>query len=134
MAPPKGKGAAARSNPSAAPSAVSPKELEFLEPLDDGDVSDDASSHTPSSPDTEAELVRLRESLVAAHDLIATLQQQVQTLVAAAPPVKIPPGPVVPPAEQSKVNKPTEFTGKLSEYSTFISQCLLTFEMCPVAY
>ena len=35
---------------------------------------------------------------------------------------------------EPKVNKLTEFSGKLLEYSTFISQCLLTFSMCPISY
>src|SRR5213078_696675 len=52
-------------------------------------------------------------------------------LAVAAPPVVAPPiaTPSAPP-----VNKPAEFNGKLSEYATFISQCLLAFTMYPTAY
>src|SRR5213075_2588453 len=60
MAPPKGKGAAARSNPSA-PSLPE-------EPLDD----DNGTSYTP---DLEDELARLREALAAAQDRIVALEQ-----------------------------------------------------------
>src|SRR4051794_21028029 len=60
MAPPKGKSAAARSNPSA-PSLPE-------EPLDD----DNGTSYTP---DLEDELARLREALAAAQDRIVALEQ-----------------------------------------------------------
>src|SRR5579862_5621187 len=33
-----------------------------------------------------------------------------------------------------KIKKPDVFEGKISEYNTFISQCLLTFHMCPATY
>jgi Retrotransposon gag protein len=35
---------------------------------------------------------------------------------------------------EPRVSEPTEFHGKISEYSTFISQCLLTFTLCPRTY
>src|SRR5947207_11398066 len=138
MAPPKGKGAAARSNPAVPPAvhdlSEDPASHEHLESLDD----DNGASHTPPSPDLEAELVRLREALAAAQGLIAALQQANPAAPPGAsvpPPIASGPPPVaVAPAAEPKVNKPTEFSGKLSEYSTFISQCLLTFTMCPVAY
>ena len=138
MAPPKGKGAAARSNPAVPPAvhdlSEDPESHEHLESLDD----DNGASHTPPSPDLEAELARLREALVAAQDLIATLQQTNPVAPPGAsvpPPIASGPSPVaVAPAAEPKVNKPTEFSGKLSEYSTFISQCLLTFTMCPNTY
>ena len=60
MAPPKGKSAAARSNPSV-PSLPE-------EPLDD----DNGTSYTP---DLEDELARLREALAAAQDRIVALEQ-----------------------------------------------------------
>src|SRR5213075_2192107 len=129
MAPPKGKGAAARSNPSV-PSLPE-------EPLDD----DNGTSYTP---DLEDELARLREALAAAQDRIVTLEQG--NPAAAVPPLAAPPVvvavPPVPPAVTAPiatrsaptVNKPAEFNGKLSEYATFISQCLLAFTMYPTAY
>src|SRR5437868_4370835 len=126
MAPPKGKGTAARSNPSV-PSLPE-------EPLDD----DNGTSYTP---DLEDELARLREALAAAQDRIVALEQgnpavppiAVPPVVAAPPVVAVPPAaappavapPVVvaaPVANRSAptVNKPAEFNGKLSEYNTFI--------------
>src|SRR5947207_13254710 len=126
MAPPKGKGATSHGNHPAS-SSENPESHEHLESLDD----DNGASHTPLSPDLEAELVRLREALAAAQGLIAALQQ---ANPAAPPGASGPPPVAVAPAAEPKVNKPTEFSGKLSEYSTFISQCLLTFTMCPVAY
>src|SRR5436190_230550 len=142
MAPPKGKSAAARSNPSA-PSLPE-------EPLDD----DNGTSYTP---DLEDELARLREALAAAQDRTVTLEQgnpaaavppvPAPPVVVAVPPVAAPPAaapPVVPlpPAVTAPistrsapmVNKPAEFNGKLSEYATFISQCLLPFTTYPTAY
>src|SRR5947207_15174432 len=112
MAPPKGKGAAARSNPAVPPAvhnlSENPESHEHLESLDDNN---DA-SHTPPSPDLEAELVRLREALAAAQDLIVALQQANPTV---PPPGASGPPPVaVAPAAEPKVNKPTEFSGKLS--------------------
>src|SRR5213075_2174040 len=120
MAPPKGKGAAARSNPSV-PSLPE-------EPLDD----DNGTSYTP---DLEDELARLREALAAAQDRIVTLEEG--NPAAAVPPVAAPPVVVAAPiATRSAptVNKPAEFNGELSEYNTFISQCLLAFTMYPTAY
>src|SRR5271169_941978 len=35
---------------------------------------------------------------------------------------------------EPKVNRPNEFNGKISEYRTFMSQCLLTFTMQPSQY
>jgi hypothetical protein len=35
---------------------------------------------------------------------------------------------------EPKVNRPNEFDGKISEYRTFMSQCLLTFSMQPSQY
>src|SRR2546423_15403071 len=80
MAPPKGKGAAARSNPSV-PSLPE-------EPLDD----DNGTSYTP---DLEDELARLREALAAAQDRIVTLEQG--NPAAAARSASTPPCLVVPP-------------------------------------
>src|SRR5437660_790877 len=82
MAPPKGKGAAARSNPSAPSLPEEPETHEHLEPLDD----DNGTSYTP---DLEDELARLREALAAAQDRIVTLEQG--NPAAAVPPVPAPP-------------------------------------------
>src|SRR2546423_10293326 len=132
MAPPKVKGAASRSNPSA------PSRPE--DPLDDHDG-------TSYAPDLEDELARLREALAAAQDRIVPLEQgnpaaavppvAAPPVVVAAPPVvPVPPVVAAPIATRSAptVNKPAEFNGKLSEYNTFISQCLLAFTMYPTAY
>ena len=35
---------------------------------------------------------------------------------------------------EPRVSAPPEFHGKVSEYGTFISQCLLTFTLCPRTY
>src|SRR5437667_10492945 len=100
MAPPKGKGAASRGNPPASFSE-NPESHEHLESLDD----DNDASHTPPSPDLEAELVRLREALAAAQDLIVALQQANPTV---PPPGASVPPPIaaVAPAAEPKVNKP----------------------------
>ena len=37
-------------------------------------------------------------------------------------------------SREPKVNKPNDFNGKISEYRTFMSQCLLTFTMQPSQY
>ena len=68
------------------------------------------------------ELARVKQALQQAQQLIATLQRA--NTVTPAPETH----------REPKVNRPTEFSGKLSEYSTFISQCLLTFSMCPISY
>src|SRR2546423_14067274 len=83
MAPPKGKSAAARSNPSV-PSLPE-------EPLDD----DNGTSYTP---DLEDELARLREALAAAQDRIVALEQgnPAVPLVAAPPVVAAPPSSLFP--------------------------------------
>lgn len=75
-----------------------------------------------SGQDPADELTRLRQALQEAQAVITTLRRA-RTLTPAAETTREP-----------KVNKPAEFDGKLSEYSKFISQCLLTFRMCPVSY
>src|SRR5256714_14769221 len=92
MAPPKGKGAAARSNPSAPSLPEEPETHEHLEPLDD----DNGTSYTP---DLEDELARLREALAAAQDRIVALEQgnPAVPLAAAPPVVAAPPAVPVPP-------------------------------------
>jgi Ty3 transposon capsid-like protein len=119
MAPAKNKNAAPRNNPPAPRPSEDPEDLHGSEDADSQD--DNGRSDTPPPNDPEAELARLREALTTAQNLIAALQQA----SSAAPAVSV---------HEPKVNKPTEFSGKLSEYSTFISQCLLTFTMCPMAY
>ena len=75
-----------------------------------------------SDQDPAHELTRLRQALQEAREVIAALQRA-RTLT---PGVEL--------TREPKVNKPPEFDGKLSEYSKFISQCLLTFRMCPISY
>jgi hypothetical protein len=75
-----------------------------------------------SSQDPANELTRLRQALQEAQRVITVLRRS-RTLT---------PAPEI--TREPKVNKPAEFDGKLSEYSKFISQCLLTFRMCPVSY
>jgi hypothetical protein len=55
-------------------------------------------------------------------EVIATLQDTQQ---------HAPGGGVV---REPRVNEPAEFGGKASEYRTFMSQCLLTFTLCPITY
>jgi len=74
------------------------------------------------NPDPTAELARVLQQLAEAQQVIAALQRSSAT-----------PAPVAQ-AREPKVNKPTPFGGKLSEYSTFISQCILTFTLCPITY
>jgi Ty3 transposon capsid-like protein/Zinc knuckle len=87
------------------------------------DIPDDDFEDTldDERPDLASELARVKESLREARQLLSALQRNVAT----APVAQV---------REPKVNKPTEFGGKLSEYSTFISQCLLTFIMCPASY
>ena len=75
-----------------------------------------------SDHDSAEELIRLRQALQEAREVITTLRRA-RTVT---------PGTEI--TREPKVNKPAEFDGKLSEYSKFISQCLLTFRMCPVSY
>ena len=75
--------------------------------------------------DPAAELLRLRQALAEAQEHIAALQRASITPVAE---------PVREPIREPKVNKSPEFHGKLSEYETFISQCTLTFTLCPHTY
>jgi hypothetical protein len=120
-------------NPPVPSSSENPESHKYPEPLDD----DNGTSHTPPSPDLKAELAYLREALAAAQDLIATLQQvnpAVPAIATVSSIATVPSVTVAPPMAKPKVNKPTEFSEKLSEYSTFISQCLLIFTMCPIAY
>jgi len=79
---------------------------------------------TPENPpeDQESELARVRQELQRARERIAALQRANSAT----------PAPET--FREPKVNKPAEFSGKLSEYSTFISQCLLIFSMCPISY
>ena len=76
----------------------------------------------PPPENPEAELARVRRELQQARERIAVLQRA--NSVTPAPEA----------LREPKVNKPAEFSGKLSEYSTFISQCLLIFSMCPISY
>src|SRR5436305_10484376 len=76
----------------------------------------------PTDSDHAEELARVREALDDARRTIAALQRISST-----------PTPIVQPREP-KVNKPTPFGGKLPEYATFISQCILTFTLCPSSY
>jgi len=79
----------------------------------------------PSPPEgPEAELARVRQELRQARQHIAALQRAASVTPAPAPET----------FREPKVNKPAAFSGKLSEYSTFISQCLLIFSMCPISY
>ena len=82
-------------------------------------------SEDPPQPDPEdpvAELARVRQALYEANQVIATLQRTASVTLDPASHC------------EPKVNKPTPFGGKLSEYHSFISQCMLTFTMCPFSY
>lgn len=108
--------------------AIEPSAASASRTLDD-DLDDLDGLETPGTrngnggdQDPAAELARLRQDLQEAQERIATLQRA-NTATPAPEALREP-----------KVNKPAEFSGKLSEYSNFISQCLLTFSMCPVSY
>lgn len=88
----------------------------------DGNTQRGPSQTENSDPDTPDELTALRQALQEAREVITALQRS-RTL-----------SPGVETIHEPKVNKPAEFDGKLSEYSKFISQCLLTFKMCPARY
>ena len=76
----------------------------------------------PTMPpeDLAAELPRARRELQRARQEITVLRRTVT--------------PAPKNLRELKVNKPAEFDGKISEYGTFISQCLLIFSMCPISY
>ena len=92
--------------------------VDSLEP-DQGENDEETPSDTE---DYAIELARVRQALKRANELIAALRAA----------NSFTPVPEVP--REPKVNKPTPFGGKLSEYRTFLSQCLLTFEMCPSSF
>ena len=80
----------------------------------------------PPPEGAEAELARVRQELRQARQHIAALQRAASVTPA--------PGSAPETFREPKVNKLAAFSGKLSEYSTFISQCLLIFSMCPISY
>ena len=95
---------------------------ENLEDLDDLEGSQGHHATPPEDP--EAELARLRQELRQAQETVAALQRA----------ASVTPAPMPEFVHEPKVNMPEKFDGKLSEYSTFISQCLLIFSMCPRLY
>jgi len=119
-APPKKRGALA--NPEIAEELEQSETLNENSPEDQDDLPPDDLSE---DEDPEIENVRLRRQLQQAREIIAALQRS----------ASVTPAPVPEPIyREPRVNKPTPFSGKLSEYHTFISQCLLTFSMCPITY
>ena len=101
-------------------------------PNDPQDILDEElgdGSRTPRGLDPESALARAMEALEEAraeirnqHAIITGLQRANSYTPAAET------------RREPKVNKPNEFGGKISEYRTFMSQCLLTFSMCPSSY
>ena len=90
------------------------------------DPSDPSDPSIPSDDEEPAaELARLKQALAEALDHIKALQR-----------ASVTPGaePTRETIREPKVDKPPQFSGKLSEYETFISQCILTFTLCPVTY
>src|SRR5436190_13521591 len=80
-------------------------------------------SDTPATPDPNRELLQqLAEQLATANARIAALEAERQQ----------------PPADRTpkdpKLTPPPEFSGKISEFRNFITQCTLTFTMCPNTY
>src|SRR5438046_8507185 len=80
-------------------------------------------SDTPATPDPNGELLQqLAEQLATANARIAALEAERQQ----------------PPADRTpkdpKLTPPPEFSGEISEYLNFITQCTLTFTMCPNTY
>src|ERR1700716_1912675 len=92
--------------------------VDSLEP-DQGENDEQTPSDTK---DYATQLAHVRQVLRRANDPVPALRT----------PNSSPPAPEVP--HEPKVNKPTPFGGKLSEFHTFLSQCLLTFEMCPSSF
>ena len=106
--------------------SIEPQTLEeFVDPLEEyQEEENDEDTASLDAEDLAAELARVRRELRRADDLIAALREVNSPAPAPAPEVP----------REPKVNKSTPFGGKLSKYCTFLSQCLLTFEMCPSSF
>src|SRR5438477_1605046 len=82
-------------------------------------------SDTPATPDPNRELMQqLAEQLTTANARIAALEAERQQQPAAQD--HQPKDPKLPP--------PSEFSGKISEFYNFMTQCTLMFTMCPNTY
>ena len=102
-----------------------PEESDNPETGSQDEIPDTPRNDPSEDEDPAAELLRLRQALAEAQEHIAALQHASVTPVIE---------PVHEPICEPKVNKPPEFYDKLSEYETFISQCTLTFTLCPHTY
>src|SRR5438046_7156991 len=99
--------------PKRAPATGSAAGSRLLDPEVDSDNDDDL---TPPAPDAIIE--ELRAQLNAANTCLATALEETPAQARRDP----------------KIPKPPEFSGKVSEFRNFMSQCTLTFHMCPNTY
>ncbi len=94
-------------------------------------VDDDAHHDDPPDPPSHADLLKAfnetRDELKRQRDVIRNLNASLATLE------RRDPGPASH-SREPKVRLPDVFEGKISEYNTFISQCLLIFHMYPTTY
>jgi len=98
-------------------------------PVDIQEEDPDVQSRTARGLDPEDALARAMEALEEARAEIRNQRAIIATLQRASthtPAAEMP--------REPKVNKPNEFNGKISEYHTFMSQCVLIFSMCPSSY
>jgi len=113
-------------SPILAPGTSRPSTPDDLEDIQ-GDP--DVQSRTAHGLDTEDALTRAMEALEEARAEIRNQRATIAGLQRATTHT-----PTAEMFREPKVNKPNEFNGKISEYRTFMSQCLLTFSMCPSSY
>src|SRR5215471_18329346 len=118
-------------SPVAGPSTPHVPENPHEDP-DDDSVNDEGSrddeSITVGDQDLRHLLLRVTQALDQARAEIREQAKVIETLQDAQP------NTVGGVAREPRVNEPNEFGGKASEYRTFMSQCLLTFSLCPVTY
>src|SRR5437762_56665 len=98
---------------------------EILDPL--GEDNPDDVEETPSSEDEES-VTTTRELLQLLNEMRTELRQRDHIIE------NLHQGPPVIQSREPKVSEPPEFFGKVSEYGTFMSQCLLTFTLRPGSY
>ena len=99
----------------------------------DSEVNDDENRDDESITVDNQELRRLLQRVTQAlEEARAEIRQQAEVITALQDAQPHTSSSMV--IREPKVKEPTEFGGKVSEYRTFMSQCLLTFTLCPVTY
>src|SRR5262249_6162452 len=96
-------------------------------PMDESENPDDETLSRTDRDDLDTPLVRALRALEEARAEIRHQNAFIAGLARAA-------SPTLTAVREPKVSEPSEFSGKISEYRTFMSQCLLTFTMCPRTY